>query len=499
MLYYNWEIAASYPRFVHLTAFLLHTALQCDILISEKRLKGRADMTILLFTVLAVTEAAFLISQFSAAAEKRIWNKKRLLVNLMELAAFGLMLLLPDIDLSFRFTGLLLILVIRLLFAGISFLLHRKNSKIKTKPGKIMSCILSMMLLAFAMAPAFLFKNYQGRPLTGAYTPAECSAILTDAARTEQYEQDGSKREIPVHIFYPAEADRIAAHSLPLVVFSHGAFGWYQSNMSAYLELASNGYVVVSMEHPYHSLFTKDTSGRLITVDTAFMQTAMALGSSNTEDTEKESVYQTECEWMKLREDDMNFTVDTLKSAADNSDFAAWTFTGSTQKQTETALNMVNTEKIGLMGHSLGGATAVTVGRRADIAAAIDIDGTMLGEQTGFADGKYVVNTAPYSTPLLSIDNEAHHNDRLEALKTGYVYANNVVLDHAEAAYETYFAGAGHMNFTDLPLISPFFAKQLGTGTINPETCTDTLNKLILDFFNCYLKDEGDFSVQEHY
>ena len=86
MLYYNWEIAASYPRFVHLTAFLLHTALQCDILISEKRLKGRADMTILLFTVLAVTEAALLISQFSAAAEKRIWNQKRLLVNLMELA-----------------------------------------------------------------------------------------------------------------------------------------------------------------------------------------------------------------------------------------------------------------------------------------------------------------------------------------------------------------------------------------------------------------------------
>ena len=50
-----------------------------------------------------------------------------------------------------------------------------------------------------------------------------------------------------------------------------------------------------------------------------------------------------------------------------------------------------------------------------------------------------------------------------------------------------------------LPLISPFLASKLGTGEIDPEECTDTLNQLILDFFNCYLKEQGTFSVQEHY
>ena len=55
------------------------------------------------------------------------------------------------------------------------------------------------------------------------------------------------------------------------------------------------------------------------------------------------------------------------------------------------------------------------------------------------------------------------------------------------------------MNFTDLPLVSPFLAEKLGTGEIEPEQCTDTLNKLILDFYNCYLKGQGEFSVQEHY
>ena len=456
-------------------------------------------MTILLLTVLLVTEIAFLMAEIAGTSEKREWNKKRLLADLIELAAFGVMLLLPGVDLSFRFGGLLFLLLLRLVFAGIGYLAGRKSTKQKTKAGKIVSLLLSAVMFVFALTPAFLFKNYEGRPLTGPYTPAACTAILTDNSRTEEFEQDGSAREIPVHLFYPAEAEDIAAHSLPLVICSHGAFGWYQSNLSAYQELASNGYVVASIEHPYHALFTHDTSGKLITVDGQFMQNALTIGNSEAGDTEREEVYLTECAWIGLRTADMNFAVDTLKAAAQLQDFSAWTFTEGDAAQFETAARLINTDRIGLMGHSLGGAAAVTVGRREDISAVIDIDGTMLGEQTGFADGKYIINEEPYMTPLLSIDNETHHNDRLEATQIGYVYANNVVLDNAVDAYQTYFVGAGHMNFTDLPLISPFLAKKLGTGEIDPEQCTDTLNKLILDFYNCYLKEQGAFSVQEQY
>ena len=468
-------------------------------MISVKHMKGRADMTILLLTVLIVTEIAFLITEFSRLSKKREWNKKRLLADLVELIAFGVMLLLPDIDLTFRFTGLLFILLLRLAFAGIRYLASRKSEKQKTKAGKIASLIMSIMMFAFALTPAFLFKNYKGRPLTGQYTPMTCTAILTDNSRSEEFEQDGSKREIPVHLFYPAETENIADHSLPLVIFSHGAFGWYQSNLSAYQELASNGYVVASIEHPYHSLFTHDTSGKLITVDGQFMQNALTLGNSDAEETEREEVFQTECEWIELRIADMTFALDSLKSAASANDFSDWTFTEGDQKQFETAARLIDTDKIGLMGHSLGGATAVTVGRRDDISAVIDIDGTMIGEQTDFADGKYVINEEPYITPLLEIENEQAHFDAIEAEKIGNIYANNVVQKNAENAYQTYFVGSGHMNFTDLPLISPFLAEKLGTGEIKPEQCTDTLNKLILDFYNCYLKGQGEFSVQEHY
>ncbi|MBQ5851909.1 MAG: hypothetical protein IIW54_14020, partial [Lachnospiraceae bacterium] len=45
--------------------------------------------------------------------------------------------------------------------------------------------------------------------------------------------------------------DETVTDDFPLVVFSHGAFGYYESNTSTYMELASNGYVVeCSMKFP---------------------------------------------------------------------------------------------------------------------------------------------------------------------------------------------------------------------------------------------------------
>ena len=46
------------------------------------------------------------------------------------------------------------------------------------------------------------------------------------------------------------------------------------------MELASHGYVVASLDHPYHSFFKKDTTGKTITVDKEFFQTALSVGGS---------------------------------------------------------------------------------------------------------------------------------------------------------------------------------------------------------------------------
>lgn len=49
---------------------------------------------------------------------------------------------------------------------------------------------------------------------------------------------------------------------------------------------------------------------------------------------------------------------------------------------------------------------------------------------------------------------------------------------------------AGHMNFTDLPMVAPILAKALGTSSVNPKACMKYVNQTILEFFDGYLKGE---------
>jgi dienelactone hydrolase len=357
--------------------------------------------------------------------------------------------------------------------------------------------IVLLAVILVKVVPALLFTDYQGRPTTGEYHVAQSEAILIDHDRIETFETDGSFREVPVHFYFPEEIESIEENSLPLVIFSHGAFGYYQSNSSTYMELASNGYVVVSLDHPYHSFFTKDSSGKTVIVDKNFFSTAMEIGKADITEIE---VYQITSKWMELREADMNFVLDTLIASANSGNLGdEWFFAGAEKEHIAEALRCTDTEKIGLMGHSLGGATAVTVGRRSDVSAVIDFDGTMLGEEIGVEKGETLVNQEVYDTPLLCFDSESHHEDREKARETGVVYANNVVLDNATEGYSTYFVGAKHMDFTDLPLFSPFLANMLGSGDVNSEECIDQINEITLNFFNCYLKGNGEFTVNDKY
>ncbi len=124
--------------------------------------------------------------------------------------------------------------------------------------------LLGVLLFAVALVPAFLFTGYEGLETSGSYGVKMAEDIWVDESRVEEFEQDGSKREVPVHFYYPDIEGDVKDGAFPLVIFSHGAFGYYQSNTSTYMELASRGYVVVSLDHPYHSIFTKDTSRKLI-------------------------------------------------------------------------------------------------------------------------------------------------------------------------------------------------------------------------------------------
>ena len=65
-------------------------------------------MTVILFSVLAVLELGFMIFELMKSSSKKEWTTGRIIMNAAEITVFFSMVLLPGIDTSFRFRGLIL-------------------------------------------------------------------------------------------------------------------------------------------------------------------------------------------------------------------------------------------------------------------------------------------------------------------------------------------------------------------------------------------------------
>lgn len=453
-------------------------------------------MNLFVLIALVAAEVALVCTTFTKWKEKPEWRKNRALVRLIETALVFCIVLLPTTHMKWRFLIALVVLIARFLIAGISWLARRKKTGTRKKLWTVVNCVFSVILIAFTLIPSFVFSNYNGIPTTGQYGVSEVSGILVDSSRKDPFESDGTDREVPVHFYYP-ETDSAGSNPFPLIVFSHGAFGYYQSNFSTYMELASHGYVVVALDHPHHSFFTKDTAGKTVIVDTDFINDVMAV---NEEGVSNEQIFTLSQEWLQLRIADEDFALDCIERAKMRKSLdAAWHT--ENEETIVKILAMTDTDKIGLMGHSLGGASSVTLARqRSDIDAVIDLDGTMLGEIIGVENGKNIYNEETYKIPVLDFMKEKDYTEREQYKKeNGMPYVNEFVMAHAENGKTVVFQNAGHMDFTDLPLISPTLANMLGHGNVDSEEFLITMNEIILEWFDYTLKGEGAPDIQAKY
>lgn len=432
-------------------------------------------MGIITLILLLALEIFFLIWSIKTRNNHR---EEKGITSIGLLVIFGLLLITGVYEWSFRYVMLLLVLIIQALTGTV--ILVRKREKEYRLRKNILRFVRNCFIFTFALFLAILFPQYEQPKTTGSYEVATAKYTWTDKSRIEEFSSSGENRALTVEFWYPKNAD----NKYPLVIFSHGAFGFSGSNYSTFAELASNGYVVASVGHTHHAFYTLDTSGKLTIVDTGFINKASEINAIS--DTEhEEDIYNTTREWMKLRTTDENFVINKiLEKCIDNNG--------------ETLFSIINTEKIGLMGHSLGGASSAQIGReRDDIDAVIVLDGTMLGEEVAFENKAVVLNDTPYPIPILNIYAEDHYTNSNEIV--GDSYNNFYASKNAVCAYETVFKNAGHLNFTDLPLFSPRLAKILGIGTIDERYCIETMNTVVLEFFNSYLKDEGVPNIEKEY
>jgi len=461
-------------------------------------------MGLVVFLVLAAFAITLTVWTCSREREKKSYRLCRLLVRMAQAAVLIIAMILP-FGQKWRFVPALVFLVVLLVIDALTMLIGRnKAGEVQKAVGANISCVFFILFAGLFLIPAFIFTGYKGLPVSGRYQIGEANAILIDSDRVDPFENDGSHREVPVHFYYPVTPEG-SAEQFPLVVFSHGAFGYYQSNTSTYMELASNGYVVAALDHPHHAFFTEDTDRKMITVDQDFLKEALEMSGEGSEYDNKEETLAIYRRWMDLRTADMSLAVDALiKADRDGEIDESWFLPDYDSAAILDVLRMTDTSKIGLMGHSMGGATSVALGReRNDIAAVIDIDGTMLSEYTGIVDGKFTVNEEPYEVPVLEFVNweqTTEFADHIEEYRAeSGAYPNVELIEHAESGFTTTICDTKHMDFTDLPLLSPMLGNMLGSGERDTAEVMTIVNSIVLEFYDCYLKGEGAFLVQESY
>ncbi|WP_437548678.1 hypothetical protein WME97_00865 [Sorangium sp. So ce367] len=341
---------------------------------------------------------------------------------------------------------------------------------------------------------------------TGPHPVGTQIRALTDSARGEEATEDpDDRRELMVQLFYPAdpcgtgqlapylspeEGDsrrttgglpaedgfeaRILTHARmgvpvaedgaphPVLLFSHG-FGMLRADYTSLLEdLASHGFVVAAISHTYDSELTVFPDGRAVPFGSVVLTPAM-----DASEEEIEAFTQAMGEHVAVWADDALFVLDELTAAAQ--DDPGGLLTGR-----------LDLERIGVLGHSYGGAMAAEVCARDDrFDAGLDIDGRLFGPQDG-AGGRGLAQ--PFFIMLA-----ADHPDDPSIDET-YNALNG-------QGYRARVEDAAHLTFSDLPVVVEHF---LGEGvlpellgTLDPARAVEITNAYTRAFVQAHVRGEA--------
>ena len=389
------------------------------------------------------------------------------------------------------------------LLTAVLFLLSLPELFNKTLPGNRIFAILGSGLALLCWAAALALSTLL--PVPRLPTPPGPDAIGTltfdwlDPARAEAYSADpADKRRIMVQIWYPAQptagaqtapviadwdlvgpviADYLGlpafavehlslvrTHSVagtplktssepyPVVIYSHGYTSYRTASFSQAEALASSGYIVVAIDHPYSAMFSVFSDRRMLLNNSAVV---LPPGDAQARQT-LEATHAA----------DVRFVMDQLEAL--NSGAFDDRFSG-----------MLDLQRIGLAGVSTGGGAIVWVcslDPRCQAGAALD---------GWFEPLPAALIAEPLRQPFLFMQSETQmwnfdNQPRLESL-----YQNA-----AADAYHLKITGALHRDFGDYPLITPLSQLLPERGPLDGARTVEIVNTYVLAFFDSYLKNQ---------
>lgn len=264
---------------------------------------------------------------------------------------------------------------------------------------------------------------------------------------------------------------------LPVLIFSHGLGTSTLFYSSLLEEMASHGYVVLSIEHTYGNTVTQFPDGRVAEytqpIDFGEVKKFISLEIET---------------WIN----DILYTVSYFKE----------------NESIHVKFNeMLDFEKIGIFGHSFGGAAAVQVCRQDPrFKAGVNMDGALQGENKTsdikkpfmFILGKSFAQRLEPPKEILDqikITSEEYQNtinDYMDEI-------NNLLRNLSLEKYCVVIPEADHMMFSDYHLLlEDHFPPALASikGKLNPTRLITITRHLLVDFFNQYILDKRENSTK---
>ncbi|WP_142785885.1 alpha/beta hydrolase [Changchengzhania lutea] len=262
-------------------------------------------------------------------------------------------------------------------------------------------------------------------------------------------------------------APPVSNKTFPVLIYNHGYGGFTQVYQTVFEELVSHGYIIVSVGHENESALLIKDNGEVI---------------SNTTDNEFYSKREPELNsseigrWQStiLNSNDIKENAEAYRKMLQltplhNESTTLWA------SDTEVALEKIKAihnndeiihsifdfDRIGIFGHSLGGATAGQIcSGNTDIRAGINLDGFQFGD----------LYHNKLKVPFMFVSSNQEGNQYLRAL----TFIENAVQD----CYQITINGFSHDNFTDLKYI-----------TEGDKNAMELQRALVLSFFDKYIKE----------
>jgi predicted dienelactone hydrolase len=405
--------------------------------------------------------------------------------------------------------------------------------------------LLSFVSLVFTSFLAYALPVFALSKPTGSYDVGIQYFHWIDENRTDPF-LDGStqKRELMVKVYYPAADDPAKPYasyfhdlrlirlftafyhlpefafdhlrlvktnskeglqvsdrqqSYPVILFSHGAGTTMEVQTSQSEDLASHGYIVVAIDHTYVSVGTvfpdRIVSHHEATTDFKTVEPAEII--------------------TQIMADDSRFMIDRLGEMND----------GKIDSLFQGRLDL---EKIGAIGHSVGGAVAYNLAiNEPRVKVAIDLDGVVFitpedaTEMAPFlmlaTDRDHlqaIQNREPLMKSFVDMDEldqkitiEIHGSE--QAYNEAYNRAQQNVMELAEVLENSgnlfTIEGSDHMKYTDIGLFigMPQLRELINIrGETDPARCLEITQALTLAFFDQHLKGgEGnslEFLVEKY-